>query len=80
MLRENAGFGQRNAILADALSATVAWTEEMRKIIAVEDLNFTVKKKAMTQLSPRERACSPGRSTRHTGSCSRQSASAPASN
>lgn len=53
LLRECATSGQRNAVLSDALTAAVAWAKATRKPIVAEDLDFTAKKKAMAQLSPK---------------------------
>lgn len=53
LLREDAGSGRRNAVLSDALTATVAWAKEARKPLVAEDLDFTAKKKAIAQLSAR---------------------------
>jgi IS605 OrfB family transposase len=53
LLREDASSGQRNAVLSDALSLAVAWAKEARKHVVAEDLDFTAKKKAMAQLSPK---------------------------
>ena len=52
-IREDAGSGQRNAVLSDALTAAVAWAKSARKPVVAEDLDFTAKKKAMAQLSPK---------------------------
>ena len=51
LLREEASSGQRNAVLSDALTAAVAWAVATRKPVVAEDLDFTAKKKAVTQLS-----------------------------
>ncbi|NIE63125.1 transposase [Burkholderia sp. Ax-1719] len=53
LLREDASSGQRNAVLSDALSIAVAWAKDARKPVVAEDLDFTAKKKAMAQLSPK---------------------------
>jgi IS605 OrfB family transposase len=53
LLRENAGSGQRNAVLSDTLAAAVMWAKEVRKPVVAEGLDFTAKKKAMAQLSPK---------------------------
>ncbi|WP_246217279.1 transposase [Paraburkholderia panacisoli] len=53
LLREDAGTGQRNAVLSDALTAAVVWAKGARKPVVAEDLDFTAKKKAMAQLSPK---------------------------
>jgi hypothetical protein len=53
LLREDASSGQRNAALSDALTAAVAKAKSTRKPVVAEDLDFTAKKKAMAQLSPK---------------------------
>jgi IS605 OrfB family transposase len=53
LLREDATSGQREAVLSDALSDDVAWAKDEPKPIVAEDLDFTAKKKAMAQLSPK---------------------------
>jgi hypothetical protein len=53
LLREDATSGQREAVLSDALRKAVAWAKDELKPIVAEDLDFTAKKKAMAQLSPK---------------------------
>ncbi|ASL47827.1 hypothetical protein bAD24_III10550 [Burkholderia sp. AD24] len=53
LLREDASSGQRRAVLSDALTRAVAWASDVRKPVVAEDLDFTAKKKAMAQLSPK---------------------------
>ncbi|MFM0347827.1 hypothetical protein [Paraburkholderia sp. RL17-347-BIC-D] len=53
LLREDATSGQREAALSDALKKAVAWANDELKPIVAEDLDFTAKKKAMAQLSPK---------------------------
>jgi IS605 OrfB family transposase len=53
LLREDATSGQREAVLSDALKKAVAWAKDELKPIVAEDLDFTAKKKAMAQLSPK---------------------------
>ncbi len=53
MLREDARPGRGNAVLSDALTATVDWAKEARQPVVSEDLNFTAMKKTMAQLSPK---------------------------
>ncbi|HKR40424.1 MAG TPA: transposase [Paraburkholderia sp.] len=53
LLREDARSGQREAVLSDALSAAMAWAKDELKPVVAENLDFTAKKKAMAQLSPR---------------------------
>ncbi|MGB8416417.1 transposase [Paraburkholderia sp.] len=53
LLREDASSGRRNAVLSDALKKAVVWAKEARKPLVAEDLDFTAKKKAIAQLSPK---------------------------
>jgi IS605 OrfB family transposase len=53
LLREDVTSGQREAVLSDALKKAVAWAKDELKPIVAEDLDFTAKKKAMAQLSPK---------------------------
>ncbi|MGB8423432.1 transposase [Paraburkholderia sp.] len=53
LLREDASSGQRNAVLSDALKEAVVWAKEARKPVVAKDLDFTAKKKAIAQLSPK---------------------------
>ncbi|CAN7807574.1 hypothetical protein [Paraburkholderia hospita] len=40
-------------MLSDALTHAIAWASKTRKPVVAEVLDFTAKKKAMTQLSPK---------------------------
>lgn len=53
LLRDEAGSGQRNEVLSDALTKAIAWASDTRKPVVAEALDFTAKKKAMAQLSPK---------------------------
>ncbi|EIM93127.1 transposase, is605 family, orfa and orfb fusion [Paraburkholderia hospita] len=53
LLREEASSGQRNAVLSGALTQAIAWASKTRKPVVAEALDFTAKRKAMTQLSPK---------------------------
>jgi len=53
LLREQAASRQRNAALSDALTAAVGRAKDAGKPIVAEDLDFSAKKKAMAQLSPK---------------------------
>ncbi|WP_100216069.1 IS200/IS605 family element transposase accessory protein TnpB [Paraburkholderia hospita] len=53
LLREEAGSGQRNGVLSDVLTKAVAWASKTRKPVVAEALDFTAKRKAMAQLSPK---------------------------
>ena len=53
LLREHASSAQRNAALSDALTTAVAWAKNTRKPVVAEDLDFSAKKKAMAQMSPK---------------------------
>ncbi len=53
LLRKNATSGQREAVLFDALSAVVNLAKTVRKPLVAEDLDFSAKKKALGQASPK---------------------------
>ncbi|QQX86703.1 IS200/IS605 family accessory protein TnpB-related protein [Cupriavidus necator] len=53
LLREGASSGQREAVLSDALSTAVTLAKAAGKPLVAEDLDFSSKKKALGQLSPK---------------------------
>lgn len=53
LMREEAASGQREAVLSDALSQTIRLAREVRKPLMAEDLDFSAKKKALDQASPK---------------------------
>jgi len=53
LLREDATSGQREAVLSDALSVAVSLAKTARKPLVAEDLDFSAKKKALGQGSPK---------------------------
>ena len=53
LLREDATSGQREAVLSDALSRVVKLAKDAKKPLVAEDLDFSAKKKALGQASPK---------------------------
>ena len=53
LLREDATSGQREAVLSDALSKAVSLAKASSKPLVAENLDFSAKKKALSQLSPK---------------------------
>ncbi|PMX95177.1 hypothetical protein, partial [Pseudomonas sp. GW460-13] len=53
LLREDATSGQREAALCEALSQAVRLARDARKPLVAEALDFSAKKKALGQASPK---------------------------